>query len=559
MNFRGWKVFVLSLVIISLKKFLRWWTLKTTILLVSLTIYMLVTNKVKLVRKDSPRHILQCKEITSSRFESLDSDISAKFLNWKEATEVASSKISFINLQVTNPHFPPRRSSLIPLLKPKKETYAEEGDSYRSGKQLTTDHHYRGVVSLPNGGGRAETISVQRTGAFHERIDRHGNSFGARVATKQTRVPPPTAENTREETYSWRSKALGKAPEDQRGDPSKQKPFPQKGLSEWRKKPNTQTLSKAHTDDPNATTSHDQGLAIVQGKNQQESSKEQTEEQIINELNEATLLYLSCPDPTEAAARRQRVLAGDAKGQTEETAANLLRLRGAPREHGRETPQNHHNPVTISKEHILQELQEVTKQYLSCVDPVEASARRQRVLAGDAEGLLDKTANSILAVSTEQRRPLSPWERGIRSESPPGIDFDLAMQPSDVEVTPPHAMRRIEDGPILRNQSNRAREGAYPEKLKSIVVSPKGVMGEGAEALESAVEVADDEETLQNFQSKTKSMTTKQAKGAKAPTQMTGRKRGRPSKPKPTVASPNQLTGATLSWKSKEITGSRIL
>ncbi|CAN7034157.1 unnamed protein product [Brassica rapa subsp. trilocularis] len=119
------------------------------------------------------------------------------------------------------------------------------------------------------------------------------------------------------------------------------------------------------------------------------------------------------------------------------------------------------------------------------------------------------------------------------------------MQPSDVEVTPPHAMRRIEDGPILRNQSNRAREGAYPEKLKSIVVSPKGVMGEGAEALESAVEVADDEETLQNFQSKTKSKTTKQAKGAKAPTQMTGRKRGRPSKPKPTVASPNQLTGAS--------------
>ncbi|WZZ42510.1 hypothetical protein YC2023_038769 [Brassica napus] len=38
------------------------------------------------VRKDSPRHIYQCKVITSLRFESLDSNISAEFLNWKEAT-----------------------------------------------------------------------------------------------------------------------------------------------------------------------------------------------------------------------------------------------------------------------------------------------------------------------------------------------------------------------------------------------------------------------------------------------------------------------------------------
>ncbi|CAN6810652.1 unnamed protein product, partial [Brassica oleracea] len=183
-------------------------------------------------------------------------------------------------------------------------------------------------------------------------------------------------------------------------------------------------------------------------------------EQIINELNEATLLYLNCPDPTEAAARRQRVLAGDAKGQTEETAAGLLRLRGAPGEHRGETLQNHHNPVTVSKEQILQELQEVTKQYLS--------------------------------------------------------------------FTPPPAMKRIEtnqkDVSILRNQTNRAMEGIYPERLKSIVVSPKGVMGGGAEAAEGAVEVADDEETLQNFQSKAKR---------------------RPIKLKPTVASPKQLAGAS--------------
>lgn len=83
----------------------------------------------------------------------------------------------------------------------------------------------------------------------------------------------------------------------------------------------------------------------------------------------------------------------------------------------------------------MQELQEVTQQYLRCADPVEAAARRLRVLTGDAEGLMDKTANSILAATEEQRRPLSPWELGIKSVSPPGIDFDAAMQPSDVELS----------------------------------------------------------------------------------------------------------------------------
>lgn len=92
---------------------------------------------------------------------------------------------------------------------------------------------------------------------------------------------------------------------------------------------------------------------------------------------------------------------------------------------------------TLTKDQVMQELQDVTRQYLSCADPVEAAARRQKMLASDAEGLMEQTAASILAASADQRRSSSPWERGIRSESPPGINFQVAMQPSDKEDTPP--------------------------------------------------------------------------------------------------------------------------
>ncbi|KAH0855912.1 hypothetical protein HID58_084173 [Brassica napus] len=113
--------------------------------------------------------------------------------------------------------------------------------------------------------GRVMNRVEQHKSAFHERVDRHGNSFGARAATKQTRVPPPirTLEKSRGESHNWRSKASERAPEPQgyssppytmRRDivretnfPRKNS-FPQKGLSEWRMKPATLTCSeRAHS------------------------------------------------------------------------------------------------------------------------------------------------------------------------------------------------------------------------------------------------------------------------------------------------------------------------
>ncbi|KAG2255071.1 hypothetical protein Bca52824_074365 [Brassica carinata] len=265
-------------------------------------------------------------------------------------------------------------------------------------------------------------------------------------------------------------------------------PFPQRGLSEWRIK--TTNLHSGmeqpeQAQDENQRTHRDlpthKSLHQTQGE-------QQAEEQVLNELDEATLLYLSCPDPTEAAARKQRVMNGDAKGQREETAAFML---------------NSH-------------LQDVTKQYLSCTDLIEAAARKQRVLTGDASGLMEEAAASILAVSEFPRRPLSPWERGIRSVSPSAQDNPLnALFLADhtVVLSPQGGEDKEEDtgGDSYYNEASPLQPPASlstrktrPQTLKSIIISPslEGEEESRAPDQQENRTALEKEETLQEFQNK---------------------------------------------------------
>lgn len=45
---------------------------------------------------------------------------------------------------------------------------------------------------------------------------------------------------------------------------------------------------------------------------------------MLEDLHEVTRRYLNCPDPVEAAVRRQRVLISDARGDMEEAAATII-------------------------------------------------------------------------------------------------------------------------------------------------------------------------------------------------------------------------------------------
>nr|VDD50213.1 unnamed protein product [Brassica oleracea] len=102
----------------------------------------------------------------------------------------------------------------------------------------------------------------------------------------------------------------------------------------------------------------------------------QTKEEIQRDLDEATLLYLSCPDPTEAAARSQRVMSSDAKGQRAETMAVMMRSTLNHLEQIPAGAQEIRTGYKQTKERIMEDLQDVTKQYLSCTDSTEAAARK---------------------------------------------------------------------------------------------------------------------------------------------------------------------------------------
>ena len=56
----------------------------------------------------------------------------------------------------------------------------------------------------------------------------------------------------------------------------------------------------------------------------------QTAEQVLEDIQEATNQYLSCTDPTEAAARRRRVIEGEASGEVEETVAAIMASSSLP-------------------------------------------------------------------------------------------------------------------------------------------------------------------------------------------------------------------------------------
>ncbi|KAF3592714.1 hypothetical protein DY000_02020918 [Brassica cretica] len=52
---------------------------------------------------------------------------------------------------------------------------------------------------------------------------------------------------------------------------------------------------------------------------------------VMSDLQEVTIQYRNCPDPIESAARRQRVLQGDARGDMEEASANIITATTAAR------------------------------------------------------------------------------------------------------------------------------------------------------------------------------------------------------------------------------------
>lgn len=83
---------------------------------------------------------------------------------------------------------------------------------------------------------------------------------------------------------------------------------------------------------------------------------------------------------------------------------------------------------TPSMEAVMEELQEVTRQYLNCHDPVEARARKQCVLQGDANGLMEKTSARIIAAVSQKHEGFVLERREDNNpNTPPPLQVDLVQ------------------------------------------------------------------------------------------------------------------------------------
>ncbi|KAJ4906052.1 hypothetical protein Rs2_09710 [Raphanus sativus] len=187
---------------------------------------------------------------------------------------------------------------------------------------------------------RSERRTISEDRPFQQRVDRYGRSYGDRVSTKQTRVPPPIRSNSEVQEDASRAERPGRNDNYRNTSPQyvhsrrhhpyestrRRTPFPPKEMKEWRAKDVvTQPAEKPISirDSPQENTLRNRQetyLASTEGL-----AQIPTQAEVMEQLHEVTLQYLSCADPTEAAARQRRVLASDNRGLTEETAARIIR------------------------------------------------------------------------------------------------------------------------------------------------------------------------------------------------------------------------------------------
>lgn len=227
-----------------------------------------------------------------------------------------------------------------------EETSLERPPTYRHSPQLTLEappRAERGSLQRPSfretelSPAKAPSSRVAPTELpkpFQARVDRHGIPFGDRISTKQTRNPPPARQSTLmikpPSPLFWREKPSRERAEERTSPPySRNRTLTSRTHAtnggnllprtegQWRQKPTTPA-------NENTTEAQLQNAELPQEKQVKESSQIPTMAAVMEELQEATRQYLSCPDPVEAAARRQRAIQGDARGDMEETALSII-------------------------------------------------------------------------------------------------------------------------------------------------------------------------------------------------------------------------------------------
>lgn len=316
-----------------------------------------------------------------------------------------------------------------------------------------------------------QSREVSEARPFQQRVDRHGRSYGDRVSTKQTRVPPPVTRRSsdppaeargrdrtmRNDTYQNTSPQYV---HNRRHHPyessHRRTPFPPKEMKEWRAKGHVpeQTNRTAHIDN-NLPQLNSTPARIMETPTEEERGVQiPTQEEVMDQLHEVTLQYLSCADPTEAAARQRRVIASDSRGLTEETAARIIRTAQL----ATSQPINRRRDVTTSEIPTLRD-QETPRRSRTPppVSQVHPPAANQ-ILYIDSGGVGNSHTSPQLKENTRREGMTEPQKR-------------KRGRPAKLKslVVSPNVLTGASSKKVLMSQLRRspARTGASPNQSQS--------------------------------------------------------------------------------------------
>ncbi|CAA7062158.1 unnamed protein product [Microthlaspi erraticum] len=99
---------------------------------------------------------------------------------------------------------------------------------------------------------------------------------------------------------------------------------------------------------------------------------------------------------TEELQWREKTQTGESRHGSLQTREAQPTYRTPPRQEA-----SHQIPGIPTTEEVMEELREVTVQYVNCPDPGESAARQQRVNQSEEQGLLATTAENIIAAATD--------------------------------------------------------------------------------------------------------------------------------------------------------------
>ncbi|KAH0872806.1 hypothetical protein HID58_070168 [Brassica napus] len=251
---------------------------------------------------------------------------------------------------------------------------------------------------------------------FHQRVDRHGNPFGQRVAA----VSKTVGVRNKITPVPNRPGDLGESERQHRAYPSRHYYGNSPPYSSRRVDRQTQR-SDSRKEHSTRGTPEIQGTAIWR-------EKQPTEERL------------------------------------EEDSQNLVRSARPPVGRNLETHDFPPLPLIPTTEEVMEELQLVTRLYTSCDDPVESAARKQRVLVSDAQGLMEETAQGIFIAAQKAQAAQTQLQEEILAQAP-------------IILLPAKPTNRIGSSTQQPTTGITGKKRGRPARTRDLRISPKTFTG----------------------------------------------------------------------------------